>query len=56
MEDVSVPAGGCAVLLLQLDWQTVGRNHLIVDIALPPNSTAGCADTANAFRQAHKAR
>ncbi|KAK9841872.1 hypothetical protein WJX81_008519 [Elliptochloris bilobata] len=37
-------------LLLQLDWLFVGRNDLIVDVTLPPNSTSSCSATARNFR------
>ena len=49
-EDVQVPAGSHAALLLKLDWLTVGSNGLIVDVALPPNATSSCSVAKDQFR------
>ena len=49
-EDVLVPARSHAVLLLQLDWLTVGSNGLILDVALPPNATSSCFVAGDQFR------
>ncbi len=50
--NVAVASGGCATLLLPLNWLDGGSNYFVadMDVVRPPGASANCSTAAGDFR------